>query len=152
MDDATAHCFISITSKSEIQETTLRNSCYYDNNYKTRLSMTKYLALRNNYQKKKYDVIWGSMGGVVKAEPPKATPLKKIISLYSRYYAEPSKRVEGCISATWPGQHRSEPSSQRRRAVRDRPCPISTAEKQTTKPSSLLAFSLTTTPTGRLVK
>ena len=35
-----------ITAKNKIQETTLRNSCYYDN-YKTRLSMTKYLALRN---------------------------------------------------------------------------------------------------------
>ena len=40
------HCFISKAAKSKIQETTLRNSCYYDN-YKTRLSMTKYLALRN---------------------------------------------------------------------------------------------------------
>ena len=42
---------ISITAKNKIQETTLRNFCYYDN-YKTRLSMTKYLALRNKYQKK----------------------------------------------------------------------------------------------------
>ena len=40
------HCFLSITAKNRIQETTLRNFCYYDN-YKTRLSMTKYLALRN---------------------------------------------------------------------------------------------------------
>ena len=46
------HCFISITAKNKIQETTLRNSYYYDN-YKTRLSITKYLALRNKYQKKK---------------------------------------------------------------------------------------------------
>ena len=41
------YCFISLTAKNKIQETTLRNSCYYDN-YKTRLSMTKYLALRND--------------------------------------------------------------------------------------------------------
>ena len=36
--------FIGITAKNKIQETTLRNSCYYDN-YETRLSITKYLAL-----------------------------------------------------------------------------------------------------------
>ena len=47
-------CFISITAKNKIQEITLRNSCYYDN-YKTKLPMTKYVALRNTkYQKKKY--------------------------------------------------------------------------------------------------
>ena len=45
-------CFVSITAKNKVQETTPRNSCYYDN-YKTRLSMTKYLALRNQYLKKK---------------------------------------------------------------------------------------------------
>ena len=45
--------FISITATNKIQKTALRNSCYYDS-YKTRLSMTKYLALRNKYQKKKY--------------------------------------------------------------------------------------------------
>ena len=52
------HCFISITAKNKIglQKTTLRNSCYYDN-YKTRLSMTKCLALQSKYQKKKYEAI-----------------------------------------------------------------------------------------------
>ena len=35
---------LSITAKNKIQETTLRNSCCYDD-YKIRLSMTKYLAL-----------------------------------------------------------------------------------------------------------
>ena len=34
------------TAKNKIQETTLRKFCYYDN-CKTRLSMTKYPALRN---------------------------------------------------------------------------------------------------------
>ena len=43
---------LSITAKNMIQETTLGNSCYYDN-YKTRLSMTKHQALPNDYQKKK---------------------------------------------------------------------------------------------------
>ena len=48
------HCFISITAKNKIQEITLSNFWYYGN-YKTRfLSMTKYVALRNKYQKKKY--------------------------------------------------------------------------------------------------
>ena len=46
------HCFIGITAKNKILEVTLRNSSYYGN-YKTGLSMTKYLALRNTYQKKK---------------------------------------------------------------------------------------------------
>ena len=36
----------SITAKNKIQETKLRNSCFYGN-YKTRSSMTMYLALRN---------------------------------------------------------------------------------------------------------
>ena len=44
---------MSITAKNTIKKTKLRNSCYYDN-YKTRLSMTKYRALQNKYQKKKY--------------------------------------------------------------------------------------------------
>ena len=44
-----------IIAKNKIQETTLRNSCYFDN-CKTRLSMTKCRALRNKYQKK-YDVM-----------------------------------------------------------------------------------------------
>ena len=46
------HCFIRITAKNKFQETTLRKSCYYDN-HKTKLPMTKYLALQNKYQKKK---------------------------------------------------------------------------------------------------
>ena len=58
------HCFISIAAKNKIQETTLGNSSYYDN-YKARLSITNYLALRNKYQKRSmYDVILGSMGGL----------------------------------------------------------------------------------------
>ena len=51
------HCFIKRNGKKKkkSQETMLRNSCYYDN-YKTRLSMIKYRALRN-IKKSKYDVI-----------------------------------------------------------------------------------------------
>ena len=74
------HCFISITAKNKIQETTLRNFCYFDN-YKTRLSMTKYLGLRNKYQKKKwpkYDAFeaqWGGGLSVTPTLPPVATLL-----------------------------------------------------------------------------
>ena len=56
------HCIISIAANNKIQETTIRNSCYYDN-YKTRLSMTKYLALRNKDQEKinmtSFEAQWG---------------------------------------------------------------------------------------------
>ena len=41
------YCFISITAKNKIQETTLRSLILVNDNYKTRLSMTKYLVLRN---------------------------------------------------------------------------------------------------------
>ena len=41
------YCFISIMAKNKIQETTLRSLILVNDNYKTILSMTKYLALRN---------------------------------------------------------------------------------------------------------
>ena len=45
------HCFVSITAKNLRFKKTLRNF-YYDN-YKTRLSITKYLALRNKHRIRK---------------------------------------------------------------------------------------------------
>ena len=51
------HCFISIMANNKIQETTLRSSCCNDN-YKIRLSMTKYPAFKINMRKiSMYDVI-----------------------------------------------------------------------------------------------
>ena len=56
-------CFMSIMAKNKIQETTLGDSCY--DNYKTRLSVTKYLAFRNKYIPEKevcmtsFEAQWG---------------------------------------------------------------------------------------------
>ena len=65
----------SIAAKNKIQETTLHNSCYY-NNYKTRLSMTKHWALWNEYQENKS--VWRHLRlneGVAIPPSPVATPL-----------------------------------------------------------------------------